>query len=64
MESNVYDRVTQQIVSEQGVRHWHKPWNADNAAGRISRPLRFNRLPYRGINILMLWSEAMDKAAR
>jgi antirestriction protein ArdC len=38
-----------------------KPWNAEHAAGRISRPLRFNGEPYSGINILMLWAEAEDK---
>jgi antirestriction protein ArdC len=31
------------------------------AAGRITRPLRSNGIPYRGINVLMLWSEAMTK---
>src|ERR1700733_2488681 len=29
--------------------------------GRITRPLRHNGVPYSGINILMLWAEAMDK---
>jgi antirestriction protein ArdC len=50
-----------QIVAEleQGVRPWHKPWNAEHAAGRITRPLRGNGIPYRGINVLMLWSAAM-----
>jgi antirestriction protein ArdC len=38
-----------------------KPWNAEHAAGKITRPLRFNGLPYSGINVMMLWSEAMDK---
>jgi antirestriction protein ArdC len=38
-----------------------KPWNAGNTAGRITRPLRHNGVPYSGINILMLWAEAMDK---
>lgn len=35
-----------------------KPWNAGNTAGRIVRPLRFNGVPYSGINILMLWAES------
>ena len=61
---DVYERVTNRIVEqlEQGVRPWMKPWNAEHAAGRITRPLRFNGLPYSGINILMLWAEAEDKA--
>jgi Resolvase, N terminal domain len=25
---------------ERGIRPWHRPWNADHAAGRITRPLR------------------------
>lgn len=63
MKADVYERITAQIVTEleKGVRPWFKPWNAEHAAGRITRPLRFNGIPYRGINVLMLWSEAMSK---
>jgi antirestriction protein ArdC len=63
MRTDVYQKITDQIVSEleQGVRPWLKPWNAEHAAGRITRPLRGNGIPYRGINILMLWSAAMEK---
>ena len=46
---------------EKGVRPWLKPWNAEHAAGRITRPLRGNGIPYQGINVLMLWSAAMEK---
>jgi antirestriction protein ArdC len=62
-KQDVYTRVTNKIVAdlEQGVRTWMKPWNAENTAGRITRPLRHNGVPYSGINILMLWAEAMDK---
>ena len=57
---DVYTRVTNRIVEdlERGVRPWLKPWNAENAAGRINRPLRHSGLPYQGINILMLWASA------
>jgi len=60
---DVYARVTEKIVAdlEQGVRTWMKPWNAGNTAGRIMRPLRFNGIPYSGINILMLWAESVAK---
>ena len=60
---NVYSRVTERIIAdlEQGVRSWLKPWNASNTEGRITRPLRHNGTPYRGINVLLLWGEAMDK---
>ena len=63
MKADVYTRITNTIVDqlEQGVRPWLKPWNADHAAGRITRPLRANGIPYRGINVLSLWMEAEAK---
>jgi antirestriction protein ArdC len=61
MRTDVYERVTNQIINalEAGVKPWHQPWSGDHAAGRITHPLRANRIPYRGINVIMLWSEAM-----
>lgn len=61
MKADVYQRITNRIVSqlEQGVRPWLKPWNAEHMAGRITRPLRWNGTPYSGVNVLMLWDEAM-----
>jgi antirestriction protein ArdC len=60
---DIYQRVTDSIVAEleKGVRPWLKPWNADHAAGRITRPLRANGIPYRGINVLMLWAAATER---
>ena len=60
---DVYTRITDKIIAdlEQGVRTWMKPWNAGNTAGRITRPLRHKGLPYSGINILMLWAEAVSQ---
>lgn len=60
MKSDVYTRITETVLShlEQGVRPWLKPWHAEHAAGRITRPLRTNGMPYRGINVLSLWMEA------
>jgi antirestriction protein ArdC len=60
---DVYTRITDKIIAdlEQGVRTWMKPWNAGNTAGRIMRPLRHNGQPYSGINILMLWAEAVSQ---
>ena len=62
MKTDLYQRVTDQIVAalEQGVRPWQKPWSATAATGRIVMPLRGNSVPYRGINILMLWGAATD----
>ncbi len=59
---DIYQSVTDSIISqlEQGVRPWLKPWNAEHAAGRITRPLRHNEEPYHGINILMLWASAEE----
>ncbi len=61
--ADVYTRVTERIIAdlEQGVRPWMKPWHAEHAAGRITRPLRHNGTPYRGMNILLLWGEAVAK---
>jgi antirestriction protein ArdC len=60
---DIYRRVTDQIVAqlEEGVRPWLKPWNAEHAAGRITRPLRAGGQPYKGINVLMLWASAMNQ---
>ncbi|MCA9067252.1 MAG: DUF1738 domain-containing protein, partial [Planctomycetaceae bacterium] len=37
---DIYTRVTDAIIRqlEEGVRPWLKPWNAEHAAGRITRP--------------------------
>jgi len=60
---DIYTRVTDSIIAEleKGVRPWEKPWSAEHAAGRVNRPLRHNGVPYAGINILMLWSAAMER---
>lgn len=60
---DVYGRITGKIIAEleQGVRPWLKPWNAEHAAGRITRPLRHNGIPYKGINVLVLWSAAVAR---
>jgi antirestriction protein ArdC len=63
VKSDIYQRVTDQIIAslETGIRPWMKPWSGEHAAGRITRPLRGNGIPYQGINILMLWGAAMEK---
>lgn len=57
---DIHQEITTNIIDQlsQGVRPWLRPWNAEHAAGRITRPLRHNGEPYRGINILMLWDSA------
>ena len=63
MKADVYESVTAKIVAEleKGERPWFKPWNAEHAAGRITRPLRSNGSPYRGINVVMLWGSAVEQ---
>jgi antirestriction protein ArdC len=60
---DVYTRVTDRIVAdlESGTKPWMKPWANSSGDGFIARPVRHNGIPYRGVNILMLWGEAMDK---
>ena len=63
MKQDIYEKITDHIVAEleKGVRPWMQPWNAEHAAGRITKPLRANGVAYRGINTIMLWSEAVTK---
>lgn len=58
---DVYTRVTEHIVREleRGTRPWLKPWSVEHTAGRITRPLRATGEAYKGINVLLLWSEAV-----
>lgn len=62
MKADVYEKVTNRIIAdlEQGELTWLKPWSSGNMEGRIIRPLRHNGLPYSGINVLMLWSAAVE----
>jgi antirestriction protein ArdC len=59
--SDVYTRVTERVVAdlERGVRPWLKPWASGST--RITTPRRHNGIPYRGINVLILWAEAIDR---
>ncbi|HEY5337761.1 MAG TPA: zincin-like metallopeptidase domain-containing protein [Rhizomicrobium sp.] len=59
-KQDLYTRITNRIIAEleTGTRPWLKPWDAEHAAGRITRPLRHNGIPYRGINVINLWLTA------
>jgi len=61
--SDIYSRITTKIIAdlEQGVRSWTKPWTTGGATVEVSRPLRHNGQPYTGINVLLLWSEAIAR---
>lgn len=60
---DIYARITDRIVAdlEKGVRPWMRPWSVANTAGRITRPLRHNGESYSGMNVILLWSEAVAR---
>lgn len=59
--ADIYERVTASIVAdlERGTRPWVKPWRT-HTTGSVLRPLRHDGTPYRGINIVLLWSAATE----
>jgi antirestriction protein ArdC len=59
--SDIYQRVTDKITRdlEQGTRSWIKPWTPSSGQAAPGRPLRHDGTPYRGVNVLILWSEAI-----
>jgi antirestriction protein ArdC len=60
---DVYTRVTDKIIAdlERGNLTWQQPWQAGHQAGSVSRPLRAEGKPYRGVNVMMLWASALEK---
>ncbi|MBZ9747682.1 ssDNA-binding domain-containing protein [Mesorhizobium sp. CO1-1-7] len=60
---DIYARITDRIVAdlERGVRPWMQPWHCATAVGRVTRPIRHNGMPYNGMNVLLLWSEAIAR---
>jgi len=61
---DVYSRVTNKIIAdiERGNLTWLQPWQAGgHKAGPVVRPLRAGGIPYRGVNVLMLWASAIEK---
>ena len=61
--ADIYARITDRIVAdlEHGVRPWMRPWTVANTGGGITRPLRHNGQPYSGVNVILLWSEAVAR---
>jgi antirestriction protein ArdC len=57
---DIYERVTNAIIEqlEKGVRPWQKPW-AVAGGSDVTFPLRANGVPYRGINVFLLWGAAL-----
>jgi antirestriction protein ArdC len=60
---SIYDRVTTKIIQdlEDGTRPWIKPWKDTARTSLAIRPHRHDGQPYRGINTLILWSEAAER---
>jgi antirestriction protein ArdC len=63
--ADLFARVTDKIIAdlEGGVRSWIKPWSALHG-DNVIRPLRMNGEPYRGINVMLLWSAALEAGYR
>ena len=60
--SDLYTRVAERVIAdlERGVRSWLKPWTSGNV-DRVALPRRHNGIAYRGINVLILWAESIDR---
>jgi antirestriction protein ArdC len=60
--NELYAEVTAKIVAdlEKGVRSWNQPWTK-RGGGEVLIPIRHNGVAYRGVNVLLLWIEAMRK---
>ena len=58
--ADLHAAVTQRIIADlkSGTPTWHRPWAT---AGGLGRPLRHGGEPYQGINILLLWSSALER---
>jgi antirestriction protein ArdC len=63
VKEDIYQKITNQIVEAlgKGIRPWVRPSSSEHAAGPITRPLRHNLEPFNGINVILLWGEAMEK---
>ncbi len=55
---SIYQTVTDRIISslKAGVIPWEKPWRAPRFAGGPFPRNFFTGKPYRGINVLLIWS--------
>lgn len=61
-QRDLYAEVTRRVVEalDRGVRPWSCPWSR-GAAGGGMLPRRHGGEPYRGVNVLLLWSAAMER---
>lgn len=63
---DIYEKITQNIIDdlEKGELTWRKPWNSEHLKGSVCLPLRWNDIPYSGINTLVLWAAGAEYAYR
>ena len=65
MARDIYQEVTDTILAqlEKGVRPWQRPWETGVEAEKPAPtlPLRHNGEPYRGTNVVLLWSAASER---
>ena len=65
MARDIYREVTDTILAqlEKGVRPWQRPWETGVEAEKPvpTLPLRHNGEPYRGTNVVLLWSAASER---
>jgi len=61
MKTDIYERVTNQIIEEmeKGNRPWVRSWDI-----ALSLPQRVTGETYRGINIILLWNAALNLGYR
>ena len=59
---SIYQTVTERIISslKAGVIPWEKPWKTPHYAGGPFPRNFYTGKPYRGINVLLLWSSEYD----
>jgi antirestriction protein ArdC len=62
LRADIYQEVTDHIIAllESGCRPWSPSW----ASGAMSLPQRHGGEAYQGINVLLLWSQAMRQGYR
>jgi antirestriction protein ArdC len=59
-KKDVYRSITEKIIAamEAGAPECHMPWHRSQAG--VSRPINaLTKKPYRGVNVLSLWADAM-----
>lgn len=63
---DLYAEITDKVIAalKAGVQPWLRPWSVKsggNSFVNVALPIRSNSQHYQGINVLLLWWEAMDK---